>query len=161
MGNDYERHPPETRCISRRAKGPGGPLAWRVMIERFNGSRKTTFQKYFLDQRYEGEAQALVAAQAWRDDILRRHPRMSKEALSAKLRKHNTSGNSGVYRKTMRKMGKNGKVSIHVCWQAQTPLSVIPFRSRSFSIAKFGESEAFRQAVLARKEFEKLLANTA
>ena len=161
MNKRFERHPPETHCISRRTKEPGELLGWRVMIKRFNGSRAITFQKYFLDQHYGGEAQALAAAQAWRDDILRRNPRMSKEALSAKLRKHNTSGAPGVYRKTMRKLGKNGKVSIHAFWQAQTPLSVIPFKSQSFSIAKFGESEAFRQAVLARKEFEKLLANTA
>lgn len=147
--------PVEMRCISRRSKDPDGPLAWRVMVSRSRG--KLLFQKYFFDHRYGGEAEALAAAKAWRDDVVNRFPRTSKAELSAQLRKHNTSGNAGVYRKKMPRRSRNGAIVIHVVWQAQTPLSVVPFRSRSFSVAKYGEQEAYRRAVEARKEFEALL----
>ena len=52
----------------------------------------------------------------------------------------------------MRKTTKNGSVVTHVIWQAQTPLSAVPFRSRSFSVSKFGDEEAYWMAVEARLE---------
>jgi len=113
-----------------------------------------SFQKFFADHLHGGRAATLAVAQAWRDQIMLAHPRFSKAALSTLLRKHNTSGIPGVYRKVQRKSGKQGKVSTHVIWQAQTPLCVIPFKSKSFSVAKFGEAEAFQLAVAARKTFE-------
>ena len=146
------------RCISRGSQGIGAPIGWRVSISRCRGAR--IFQKFFADHVWGGNVGARVAAQAWRDDILRRYPPMSKAELSEQLRKHNTSGSPGVYRKIMRKTTKNGNVVIHPMWQAQTPLSVVPFQSRSFSVAKFGEEEAYWMAVEARKAFVALIAET-
>jgi hypothetical protein len=41
----------------------------------------------------------------------------------------------------------------YVCWQAQTPQGVKPFRSRSFSVDRYGFDGAYELAVQARAEF--------
>lgn len=148
--------PPEMRCISRHFNKRRGTIGWRVSLRRSQPVVRH-FIKYFPDHAHGGEALALAAAQAWRDELQGQYPRATKEDLATLLRKHNTSGTPGVYRKVMRKRAKNGSVSIHILWQAQTPLAVTPFRSRSFSVAKFGEEDALRRAIQARKEFEALL----
>lgn len=148
--------PPEMRCISRHFNKQRGTIGWRVSIRRSQPVVRN-FLKFFPDHVHGGEVAALAAAQAWRDEIQTQFPRTTKEDLAALLRKHNTSGTSGVYRKIMRRRAKNGSVSVHILWQAHTPLAVVPFRSRSFSVAKFGEEEALRRAIRARKEFEVLL----
>lgn len=145
-------------CISRHLEKRRGVLGWRVSIRRSRPGR--CFQKFFADHLFGGEASALKAAQTWRDEVQRQHPAFTKNDLASLMRKHNSSGTPGVYRKIQRKRARNGSVSLHVVWQAQTPLALEPFRSRSFSVAKFGEEEARQRAIDARKEFEALLTKT-
>lgn len=152
--------PPEMRCIFRHFNQDGEDGGWRVSIRRKYPAPAREYVKYFANAAHGGENAALVAAQSWRDEIVRRHPRTTKQDLAALMRKHNTSGTPGVYRKIMRKKARNGSVRRHILWQAQSPAGVIPFRSRSFAVAKFGEDEARRLAIEARKEFELLLAAT-
>lgn len=147
------RHAPDMLCIMRQWHNTG--WRWRVMISRKQIGR--TFTKAFSDRTHGGEEAALAAARAWRDDVLRCHPPASKAELAVLVRKHNTSGRPGVFRRTMHKSTKDGRGAIHVFWQAQTPLCVTPMRTRSFSVAKFGEEGAYRLAVAAREEFEALL----
>jgi len=42
-------------------------------------------------------------------------------------------------------------------WQAQTPDGVKPFKSKSFSLLKYGDMHAYALAVAARKKFEAAL----
>jgi hypothetical protein len=151
------RHAPDMLCIMRQWHNTG--WRWRVMISRKQIGR--TFTKAFSDRTHGGEEAALAAARAWRDDVLRRYPPASKVELAVLVRKHNTSGRPGVFRRTMHKSTKDGRRAIHVFWQAQTPLCVTPMRTRSFSVAKFGEDGAYRLAVAAREEFEALLDDDA
>lgn len=148
------RHPPEMRCISRLTERGCSP-GWRVSISRRKPRRD--FQKYFLDHAHGGTEGALAAAQAWRDEIEAKNPRTTKRQLASLVRKHNTTGASGVYRRIVRRKSKDGRIRTYAVWQAQTPLSVVPYRTRSFSVIKFGEQEAKRLAIEARWVFEAAL----
>jgi hypothetical protein len=76
----------------------------------------------------------------------------TKEAFSQRVKPNNTSGAPGVYlkRQVVRRGNWTGEYAF---WQAQTPQGVKPFRSRSFSVDRYGFDEAFARAVQARAEF--------
>jgi len=76
----------------------------------------------------------------------------TKQEYSRILRPDNTSGCAGVYLKhqIIRRGAWSGE---YVHWQAQTPQGLIPFRSRSFSVARYGFDDAYALAVKAREEF--------
>ncbi len=76
----------------------------------------------------------------------------TKQAFSQHLRPDNTSGCPGVYLR--RQFVKRGDwQGEYACWQAHTPQGVKPFRSRSFSVNRYGFDEAYALAVQARAEF--------
>lgn len=72
----------------------------------------------------------------------------TKQEFSQRVRPDNTSGCPGVYLK--RQIVRGGE---YVCWQAQTPQGIRPFRSRSFSVDRHGFDVAYELAVKARAEF--------
>lgn len=147
------RKPPELRCIYRLKKGH--IAVWRVSISR--GAPVRRFRKHFPDQNYGGTAQALVAAQAWRDEIERQHPRPSKSQLAKGLSARNTSGKAGVSRSTKLSRHVDGSATVNDYWLAKSPRGLKPGRSRVFSVRKHGEQEAYRLAVKARLAFEAML----
>ena len=76
----------------------------------------------------------------------------TKRAFSQRIRLDNTSGCPGVY--LMRQVVTRGDWSgEHVFWQARTPQGVRPFRSRSFSVDRYGFDGAYALAVEARAQF--------
>lgn len=60
---------------------------WRVTLQR----QHRIYTRNFSDHRYGGTAQALDAAQTYRDDLLAQHPHMTRRAQCAILKKHNRS----------------------------------------------------------------------
>jgi len=144
------RNDPDLRCITRAVRNQR--LYWRVGVRR----RGVVYQKRFPDDRYPSSEQALSAAQQWRDQIQSEHPAYGKLHLSQTLRVNNTSGHPGVFLRKVTRV-RNGKVQHYRFWQAQTPDGVKPFKSKSFSILKYGDEHAYAQAVAARKEFEAAL----
>ena len=138
------------RCITRGERNQR-PY-WRVAVRR----RGVLYQKRFLDHLYPSREQALLAAQQWRDQIQAEHPVFDKLHLSQTLRVNNTSGYPGVFLRTITRV-RNGKVQNYRLWQAQTPEGVKPFKSKSFSILKYGDAEAYALALAARHEFEAAL----
>jgi hypothetical protein len=150
---EVRRHPPPLRCIRRHeGKETGG---WTVHITRSASDR--IGRKTFSDSRHGGKASALAAAQAWRDEIERQHPKQTPKQQTARLTVRNTSGKSGVHRITRLRPRVDGSEYVVFFWQAKTPKGVQPFRSRSFSTEKYGEQEAYRLAMEARLAFEALL----
>ncbi|WP_432721215.1 hypothetical protein R0381_002637 [Jeongeupia wiesaeckerbachi] len=145
------KQPPALQLISATERD-GKPL-WRVQLKRQGKTR----QKRFYHHLHGGEAQALVAAQQWRDQVLAEHPPYSKLDHARKHRSNNSSGRAGVYLLTMKRM-RNGRLAIHQLWQARTPEGVTPMRTRNFSVRKYGNELAFRLAVAAREGFEQELA---
>jgi hypothetical protein len=147
------RKPPELRCILRLQRACGA--VWRVSIAR--GTPLRRFRKHFPDQSHGGTAQALAAAQAWRDEIERQHPRPSRSQLAKGLNTRNTSGKAGVSRTAKPSRHVDGSATVTDYWLAKSPRGLKPARSRIFSVSKHGEQEAYRLAVEARLAFEAML----
>jgi hypothetical protein len=147
------KHAPELRGIYRLEKTHFG--VWQVRIIRQSPSR--IFRKRFPDPRYGGSAQALAAAQRWRDEIERQHPKLSKKQRANALNARNTSGKSGVIRQARLCRHTDGSASVINYWQAKTPGGIKPTRTRTFSTERHGEREAYRLAVEARLAFEAML----
>ena len=96
-----------------------------------------------------GVAAALATAITWRDRAVR-GPTLSLREFHAKVRTVNRSGVSGVQ--------KYFKASLpEGWWQARIKLADGREKTRSFSIQKYGDAEAFRRAVAARKELLRLV----
>lgn len=136
-------HPPELYGIYRakttgRISSAGNSWTWRVMISR---DRKWVCNKSFADVRYGGERQALDAAIAYRDEILKHVPPVPNLTRNQRLRRNNTSGVAGVCRDYHRG---------YAFYLAQTMLPDGTRLRRSFGIAKYGEERARELAVTER-----------
>jgi hypothetical protein len=128
---------------------------WSVAIRR----NRKTYQKRFSVTRYGDLAQALAAAKAWRDEVSRSIPCITKAALSEVVRGSNTSGYPGVYLMVTKRKTPSGSIRKHWVWQARTPEEIKPTRTKSFAIAKYGDAKAFAMAVAARQEFVRELGD--
>jgi len=116
-------------------------VAWRVAISR---DGKFVAWKIFSDIGYGGEEAALIAAQAYRDEIIKQHPPMQMRDFRIRLRKHNTSGYPGVT--LQMKAGKP------YAFLARTQVRAGASLSRSFTIARYGWDNARRLALDARQQ---------
>lgn len=137
-------HPPEMYGIYRakttgRISSAGNSWTWRVMISR---DRKWICNKSFADVRYGGERQALDAAIAYRDEILKHVSPVHRLVRNQRLRRNNTSGMAGVCRDCHRG---------YAFYLAQTMLPDGTRLRTSFGIAKYGEERARELAVAERK----------
>ncbi len=139
--NGNQGHPERSR------KGPQG-VVYRVSFTRHGKN----VAKLFRARDYDNASSALRAARAWRDRMCRTLPPETKQEFSQRVRPDNTSGCPGVYlkRQVVRRGDWRGE---YVHWQAQSPQGVKPFRSRSFSVDRYGFDAAFALAVKARAEF--------
>lgn len=123
-----------------------GRHRWQVALQRQN----RMYRQEFSDHRYGGTAQALEAAQAYRDDVLAQHPGMSRRAQCAILKKNNRTGVSGVTRSVVvdRRLKTVGPTAY---WVARWPTERGKATQRRFSVNRFGEWGAFLKAVEARQ----------
>lgn len=100
----------------------------------------------FSDGIHGGKREALKAARAWREAVIRDNPPLSRQQFSRILRKNNTSGVPGVYAL------KNGAGEV-AGWAAQwlQPGSA-RYLIRKFSFSMHGAARAKRLAIAAREE---------
>jgi len=118
---------------------------FRVSIVR----RARHYRKSFADSTYGGAAAALEAAKTWRDQIFFALPAISKAEAVARIPAANTSGVAGVF---LRREIVNGRQ--RQAWVAYAPRQAGKLnRTKGFSIAKYGEKQAFSMAVEARRVF--------
>lgn len=130
----------------RTREGPMG-IVYRVSLRRAG----QTVAKLFRAREYGGARQALEAARRWRDQMAQALEPETKQTYSQRLMVHNTSGCAGVYLK--RQITKrNGVEYEYLHWQAQSPAGAKPWRSRSFSVDRYGYDQAYELAVQARDE---------
>ena len=133
------------RNISRiERETVGGGFLVRVMRKGKRASR------FFSDEDHGGKRNALVVAKEHRDSLEEKMRGYTAKQLSQKERANNTSGVVGVRRVDETDYRWESKPT-YGYWIAQWSPKQGVRKTRRFSIEKYGEDEAYRLAVQARK----------
>jgi hypothetical protein len=142
--------PPESGDLRNiyRIELASGSRGWHVKVKR--GNQPLT--RHFGDSTFGGHANALAAAQAWRDEMLRKGSVPDYVVWRRDiLKSHNTSGIVGVNRHVVRTRSK-GKLVETAYWTGSWTTLDSKTRSRSFNIAKYGEEQAKLLAARFRQQ---------
>ncbi|MGI9518133.1 MAG: AP2/ERF family transcription factor [Pirellulaceae bacterium] len=118
---------------------------WEVRMQR----RGRKYEKFFADGRHGGRRKALQAAKYYRDELEQRLKPWTVRELSRKPSARNTSGIVGV-RKAYQVEESDDYVYTYTFWIAQWTDGKGKRKTRSFSVDKYGDEEAFRLAAQAR-----------
>ena len=122
--------------------------AWRVTLTR----DRCRFTRPFSDGVHGGKRAALKAALIYRDEILKQHAPLSRQAYVQIKRRNNRSGVPGVCR-SAKPRNRFGKRYLEWFWVASwTPQAGGAHKHKSFSIKSYGAQGAFRRAVAARRK---------
>jgi len=135
-------------AISRHERRPGISY-WLVMFTRHGKPH----YKAFYDLRRGGAENALAAAIAWRDDQLAAISTLTKRAFCQIKRTSNRSGVPGVHLIWPKNQPQGS-------WAARIKLPDGRERTRTFSVKKYGEAQAFELAVEARSQLLELVEDT-
>ncbi len=130
-----------------------GQGSWRVQVH----CRGQAYAKRFPVLRHGSHELALVAARAWRDELLRSLLPYSQQERVQWHRSNNTSGTPGVYRMKASRLRSDGSVAEYIHWEARTPEGIKPSRKKAFSVRRYGEGRAYELAVSAREAFVRAL----
>ena len=122
--------------------------AWRVSLRR----RGKGHVKNFPDKKYGGKRKALQLAKAYRDDIVAKHPPITRKEFSSIIRSNNNSGITGVYRYAKRYYLASGEEVETWYWEGHWPTQRGQYQSVRFSVSEFGEDIARAKALRARKK---------
>ena len=120
---------------------------WEVRMQR-QGKK---YSKFFADGQWGGRRKALREAQQYRDELERRLKPYSVKKLAENPSIRNSSGITGV-RKEVRTWENDGYEYRYEYWIAQWTDGLGRRRTRSFSIARYGEQEAFNRALAVRRQ---------
>ena len=123
---------------------------WNVAIKR-NG---LTFQKTFSHSTCGGRDAALSMAQAWRDEIVRTHPPVSRQEKAQRTISTNTSGIPGVSCSRW----PDGSPRL---WTAKTVVSSEKILNKSFSVGRFGDQAKLLAIEERQKQLLQLSGRTA
>lgn len=119
---------------------------WEVRMQR----QRSKYSRFFADSVYGGKLAALREAKSYRDELELTLSKMTVEQKSFTPSVRNQSGVVGVRRH--RQKDRHGDFEYHYwVWVAQWTDGHGRRRTRSFSVEKYGESEAFRLACEARE----------
>ncbi len=113
--------------------------------------RGQKFEEFFSDQRYHGKRNALVAAQGRRDEIESGIARYSNAERAERPSSRNKSGMVGV-RLHQQKDIRGEYEYYYWYWVAQWTDGRGRRRTRSFSIHRHGDEEAYNLACEARRK---------
>jgi hypothetical protein len=130
--------------INRIDSDSNHTYAWRVRIQR----KGFTINKSFSDSHYGGKRKALLAAKAYRDELIRLVPATEYQIwLRNCLRKNNVSGIVGVSHHVIYKVdGSPGRQFWLASWVNENGLT----RQRKFSVGILGNKRAKQMAIEAR-----------
>jgi hypothetical protein len=129
---------------------PSGTVSIQVGFIR----RKVRYEKAFNTLEYGSERAALKAARAWRDQMLGSIPGFSAREYVSQRRTNNSSKRAGVQRIRVALHKPGQPPRFYEAWVAVSLKGRPPKKTRSFSVKKYGEQQAYRLAVAARKAFE-------
>jgi hypothetical protein len=122
-----------------------GPSGWRVQLKR----ERVTLFKHFGYSTLGGKKSALARAQAWRDEMVRKHPPVAREQLAKELRSNNKSGTSGV----SCTIGPDGKPAK---WVAETGLGGGQRLRKSFTVGRYGAEAKLLAIAERQKQLERM-----
>jgi len=128
--------------FSNAGKSHGG---WEVRIQR----RGKKYEKFFADRQHGGRRGALQAAKVYRDEIEGTLRPYTVKELARNPSVRNTSGVVGV-RRALQVEETDEYIYTYTFWIAQWTDGKGKRKTRSFSVDKYGEEEAYRRAVQAR-----------
>ncbi|MGB3073387.1 MAG: AP2 domain-containing protein [Candidatus Moraniibacteriota bacterium] len=121
---------------------------WLVTIQR----RGKKYRKLFSDKKHRGKAAAFVAAKCYRDRIIAKHPLMKLERYMAIQRMNNRSGVVGVGRYVTSETKTFPPDKQRWYWVASWTRPDGSRGRAKFSVAKYGDKEAYKMAFDARKK---------
>lgn len=145
--------PYEMRYLSRvdiaKKDTSGDTHAWQFRLKRGN----VNISRFFPDSKHGGKEEALKCAQEFRDEIEKMYPAVSGKEKYIKITKKNKSGIVGVHRIERDYTKANRPSQYHdSAWVASWIDDSGKRVFRRFSIPRFGESQAFRLAITARRQ---------
>ena len=145
--------PYEMRYLSRvdmvKKSGKDGLHAWQFRLKRGN----VNISQFFYDDMLGGKEAALKSAREFRDEIEKLYPPLSERDKLTKITKKNKSGIVGVHRIEKDYTKPNRPSTYHSSAWAATWIEASGKRGyQSFSINKFGEAEALKMAITARRQ---------
>lgn len=120
---------------------------WLVTLQR----RGTIHRRQFSDGVHGGKAKALAAAKAFREEILARHPPLSRREHAEIRKKNNKSGVVGVCRYCASETRDRPARERRWFWVASWVLPDGRAKRVKFSVNKYGEEGAFKMAARARR----------
>jgi len=127
---------------------------WLVTIQR----RGVIFRRQFSDGVLGGKTRALAAAKAYRDEIVAKYPPLSKREHAEIVKKNNKSGVVGVCRYCASETRQKPSAEKRWFWVASWVLPDGRAKRIKFSVKKYGEEDAFKLAVKARRGAVKRMA---
>ncbi|MFT7528819.1 MAG: hypothetical protein ACI9LY_003985 [Arenicella sp.] len=122
--------------------------SWRVSLIRL-GKRHV---KNFTDKKCGSRDAALQKAISFRDEILVKHPPISRRQFCDAQRRNNKTGITGVYTYSKSYSLKDGTTKETWYWEANWPNEVGESLSKSFSTKRYGEELAKQMAIRARNQ---------
>ncbi len=144
MRKDPRRNISRIETQTSRGKISGG---WSVRIQR----RNQKWEGFFSDSTYGGKRNALAAAKKFRDETEATLRGFSVKELAANPSVRNQSGVVGVRLHREIKL-RDGYEYHYWCWVAQWIDGRGQRKTRSFSVHQYGDEEAYRLAVNARRK---------
>jgi len=137
-------------------KGKVGTHGWEVRITR----RGKSVAKYFSDREHRGKRGSLTAAKAFRDEQIEKMRPYTRVELMKRAAKRSETVTGVRLRENV--VVKNGWQYTYKTWEASwTPAEGGKRIKRQFSINKYGDDQAYKLAVKARKEAVREIAETA
>lgn len=113
--------------------------------------RGEKFEKFFGDSACGGKRKALAAARQYRDELEAQFPPYSRKEVAEIKSKRNTSGIVGVrLAEEVDRRWPNEPVYLY--WVAQWSPKPGVRKTKRFSVDKYGEEDALRLAMKARKD---------
>jgi hypothetical protein len=137
-----------TRNETTHDKGHGAVRGWTVRLHRAGKS----FEQFFGDAAHGGKQAALLAAREIRDAKEKEMPTYSKREIAEIITRRNTSGVRGVRIKKARHVLADGEETFYLSAEASWSPSPNVIRKKSFSLDLYGEDEAWKLALKARKD---------
>jgi hypothetical protein len=136
-----------TRNETKHDKGHGVVRGWTVRLHRAG----KVFEQFFGDTD-GGKQAALLAAREVRDAKEKEMPTYSKREIAEIITRRNTSGVRGVRIKKARHVLADGEETFYLSAEASWSPSPNVIRKKSFSLDLYGEDEAWKLALKARKD---------